>query len=194
MTANWSWWRAVLLALGMTWLPFLCGPFTLYYADLTGDTLPQPELTAVVVVVVVGSAFFFDLAPRAFVSGLVEAFRTSDPAEALRWRRMPTYLVLSHWEVGGELPTNHGFVASHLYKILPRFTSGGQLGRALSRLKNSADTLRVIRTIEILALIGTDDARRLLCTLASGAEEAPVTQVAKAALQRLDGRNADSRD
>ncbi|MBY0524228.1 MAG: tetratricopeptide repeat protein, partial [Gemmataceae bacterium] len=51
------------------------------------------------------------------------------------------------------------------------------------------ETLRAIRAVEVLEKIGTPDAQAILRTLAKGAEDARLTQDAKAALERLERRN-----
>jgi WD40 repeat protein len=48
--------------------------------------------------------------------------------------------------------------------------------------------LRALRAVEVLEMIGTPEARRVLRDLAGGAPEALLTQHARAALARLDGR------
>ena len=52
--------------------------------------------------------------------------------------------------------------------------------------RQPAIDLRLLRAIEILEHIGSDDARQLLRTLAQGAPEARLTQEARAALKRLE--------
>jgi WD40 repeat protein len=52
----------------------------------------------------------------------------------------------------------------------------------------SPETLRAVRAVEVLELAGTAEARQLLEKLAAGAEEARLTQEAKAAVGRLAGR------
>jgi WD40 repeat protein len=51
------------------------------------------------------------------------------------------------------------------------------------------DHLRELRAIELLELLGTDEAKKILKTLASGAPDAELTQRAKAALARLTRRS-----
>ena len=48
--------------------------------------------------------------------------------------------------------------------------------------------LRAIRSAEALEMVGTDEARRLLAWLATGAPEATLTREAAASLRRLDAR------
>ena len=48
--------------------------------------------------------------------------------------------------------------------------------------------LRAIRAAEALEMAGSDDARRLLAWLATGAPEATLTREASASLRRLDRR------
>jgi hypothetical protein len=54
----------------------------------------------------------------------------------------------------------------------------------------SPDQLRNLRTLEVLELAGTPEARQVLQKLADGAPEARLTREAKAALQRLGRRLA----
>ncbi len=54
----------------------------------------------------------------------------------------------------------------------------------------TGETLRALRAIQLLELIGTPEARRLLETLAAGAPGAPETREAGAALRRLEARDA----
>jgi WD40 repeat protein len=56
----------------------------------------------------------------------------------------------------------------------------------------SPEDLQRMRAVEVLEHIGTAEARRLLEALAKGAEEAPLTLDARAALRRLDSRTAAS--
>jgi WD40 repeat protein len=49
----------------------------------------------------------------------------------------------------------------------------------------TGETLRSLRAIEVLEMIGTPEAKSLLQTLAQGAAEAPLTTAAQAALERL---------
>jgi hypothetical protein len=66
--------------------------------------------------------------------------------------------------------------------------------RAKALLKKLAGPLtspgrvRSLRSVEVLEHAGTKEARRLLNTLAGGASQARLTQEAKAALRRLEGR------
>jgi hypothetical protein len=53
----------------------------------------------------------------------------------------------------------------------------------------SGDHLRALRVIEVLERIGTAEARQFLQTLASGAQAAPLTGEAKAAVDRLTSRH-----
>jgi hypothetical protein len=55
----------------------------------------------------------------------------------------------------------------------------------------SADDLRTIRAIRVLEQIDSARARGILQALAAGAEEARMTQEAKAALERLTKRPRD---
>jgi hypothetical protein len=50
--------------------------------------------------------------------------------------------------------------------------------------------LRAVRAIHVLELAGTAEAKEVLRTLAGGAPEAPVTQEARASLERLAKRGA----
>jgi hypothetical protein len=50
--------------------------------------------------------------------------------------------------------------------------------------------LPIVRAVEVLELIGSDEARRLLRELAKGPAEARQTQEAKAALARLARHSA----
>jgi hypothetical protein len=54
----------------------------------------------------------------------------------------------------------------------------------------SANHLRVLRAVEILELVATPDAKKLLETLAAGAPEARLTQEAKASMGRLAKRTS----
>lgn len=54
----------------------------------------------------------------------------------------------------------------------------------------TGETLRQLRAPEVLELIGTPEARRVLQTLAQGAREAHLTEEARAALDRLAKRTA----
>jgi RNA polymerase sigma factor (sigma-70 family) len=60
----------------------------------------------------------------------------------------------------------------------------------LDGARPSAETVREVRAVEALELIGTPEARRLLDQLAAGPAEAPLTQEAKAAAGRLARRAA----
>ncbi len=53
------------------------------------------------------------------------------------------------------------------------------------RLHPPADRMRLVRAVEALELIGTQEARRVLRNLARGAPEAQLTLEAKTALERL---------
>jgi WD40 repeat protein len=55
-----------------------------------------------------------------------------------------------------------------------------------------AETLRLLRAVEVLEYIGTAEARRLLKELCQGAREARLTREAKAALERLAKRSLAS--
>lgn len=52
---------------------------------------------------------------------------------------------------------------------------------------NSAEELRQIRAVELLARLGTEDAREVLSALASGRPDAVLTDAAKSALVRIGG-------
>jgi WD40 repeat protein len=53
----------------------------------------------------------------------------------------------------------------------------------------SPDELRLFRSLEVLELIGSDDAKKLLANVASGAKDSELTRQAKAALDRLEKRS-----
>jgi WD40 repeat protein len=58
----------------------------------------------------------------------------------------------------------------------------------LNRTRPSPQMLRPTRALELLERIGTPEARRLLDSLAQGSPEAPLTQQARAARDRLAGK------
>jgi WD40 repeat protein len=60
-----------------------------------------------------------------------------------------------------------------------------QIERRLSGPVPPADTLRVLRAVGVLERVGTGDARRVLEDLARGADAAPETKAARAALGRM---------
>jgi hypothetical protein len=60
-----------------------------------------------------------------------------------------------------------------------------QIEERLSGPVPPADTLRVLRAVAVLERVGTTDARRILNDLAGGADVAPETRAARAALGRL---------
>src|SRR5262249_12043139 len=55
-----------------------------------------------------------------------------------------------------------------------------------------ADRLRMVRAIEVLEHMVTAEAKQVLASLAKGAAEARLTQEARASLERLDKRAAQS--
>src|SRR5260370_34270737 len=61
--------------------------------------------------------------------------------------------------------------------------------QAKAELNLPPDRLRAVRVVEILELIGTTKARDVLTQLAQGADEASLTQEAKASLDRLSKRS-----
>jgi hypothetical protein len=63
----------------------------------------------------------------------------------------------------------------------------------LTSLTTAGEPARHLRAVEVLELIGNDEARRVLAALAKGVSEARLTQEAQASLRRLDAR-AGSRD
>ena len=60
----------------------------------------------------------------------------------------------------------------------------------LDRPMREGDRIRAVRSAEVLEMAGTDDARRLLAWLATGAPEATLTREAAASLGRLQRRKA----
>ncbi len=66
-----------------------------------------------------------------------------------------------------------------------------RVGKLLNALERSpgGEPLRVLRTLEVLERVGTDDARRALAELAKRGEKEPFTPDAKAALDRLGRRS-----
>ncbi|HZT81638.1 MAG TPA: WD40 repeat domain-containing protein, partial [Gemmataceae bacterium] len=58
----------------------------------------------------------------------------------------------------------------------------------LTSLTTAGESARHLRAVEVLELIGDDEARRVLGTLAKGVSEARLTQEARASLTRLDAR------
>ena len=67
----------------------------------------------------------------------------------------------------------------------------GRLLKAIETPIRDGVRLRAIRSAEALEMAGTDDARRLLAWLATGAPEATLTREASASLRRLDLRKPD---
>jgi WD40 repeat protein len=65
--------------------------------------------------------------------------------------------------------------------------------KVLTSLTTAGGPVRQLRAVELLELIGNDEARRVLGTLAKGASEARLTQQAQASLRRL-GARAGSRN
>lgn len=59
------------------------------------------------------------------------------------------------------------------------------LGRLVNPWTPSPEELRAVRALEMLEQINTPVARQILQRLAKGAAHAPLTQQAKASLQRL---------
>jgi hypothetical protein len=71
-----------------------------------------------------------------------------------------------------------------------------RLERLLDRIVTrsyTAEQLRELRSITVLEHMGTEEARQVLQHIAQGAEEATLTQEAKATLQRLTRRSRTSR-
>ena len=60
-----------------------------------------------------------------------------------------------------------------------------QLLEKLHQRVKSAESLRLLRALEVLEQLGTPEARKVLETLAQGARQAPLTQEATMALERL---------
>lgn len=54
----------------------------------------------------------------------------------------------------------------------------------------SPDSIRTLRAVEVLEYIGSPEGKKVLQTLAAGAEGARVTREAKASLDRLNKREA----
>jgi dipeptidyl aminopeptidase/acylaminoacyl peptidase len=71
---------------------------------------------------------------------------------------------------------------------LPSLEVRRQIEQLLAQIPLSSMSLRALRAVEVLELIGTPDARAMLETLAKGAEGARLTREAKASLDRLNKR------
>ncbi len=69
-----------------------------------------------------------------------------------------------------------------LYFSLPERSS------LISPVIRSPSALRAVRSVQVLEWIGTEDAKALLGTLATGSPYALQTREAKAALERLEAR------
>ncbi|MBY0525911.1 MAG: WD40 repeat domain-containing protein [Gemmataceae bacterium] len=95
-----------------------------------------------------------------------------------------------------ELRTMSGPVKHALYDVLngkPSLEVTRRVERLLDDLKMtrslpSPDWLRVVRTLEVLELIGTPDAREAIAVVAKETGHAPLAKEAKAALERLARR------
>jgi hypothetical protein len=61
-----------------------------------------------------------------------------------------------------------------------------RLLETLERTGPAPEVLRSLRSVEVLELIGTTEAREGLRTLAQGADDAELTREARAALERLE--------
>jgi hypothetical protein len=69
---------------------------------------------------------------------------------------------------------------------MPSLEVRRRIERLLARMRNySPEALRLMRAVEVLEHIGTDEAKRTLTGLGNGAPESPVTQEARASLRRL---------
>jgi hypothetical protein len=87
-------------------------------------------------------------------------------------------------------------VAADLLKAAKNPSSaeaGRQIKSLLDKLKAqkrkpSSETVRLLRSLEVLEQIGTLEARQLLKKVAAGASEACLTQEARASLERLTKR------
>jgi hypothetical protein len=63
-----------------------------------------------------------------------------------------------------------------------------EVRRRIERLLSKAELIRALRAVEVLEHIGNSEAKKVLETLATGAESARLTEEAKASLARLDRR------
>jgi WD40 repeat protein len=81
----------------------------------------------------------------------------------------------------GAIPSLRKALANH-----PSLEMRRRIENILTR--QSARNLRLLRAVEVLEHIGSDEARELLQTLAPGAADARLTREAKASLQRLERR------
>jgi hypothetical protein len=84
------------------------------------------------------------------------------------------------------------FIEQPLRKALqkqPGLEARRRIDRLLEKLQEEApapEVLRCLRSVEVLELIATAEAREALQTLAEGATDAELTREAKAALERLE--------
>jgi WD40 repeat protein len=72
---------------------------------------------------------------------------------------------------------------------MPSLEVRRRIERLLARMRNySPEALRLMRAVEVLEHIGTDEAKRTLTALGNGTPESPVTQEARTSLRRLNSR------
>src|SRR5439155_12406802 len=74
---------------------------------------------------------------------------------------------------------------------LDRYRRIEELLQKMNDVSRPSDYLQSLRAVEVLVMVGTKEARKLLSELARGAPEAELTRHAKAALGRLTSKKQD---
>ncbi len=124
----------------------------------------------------------------------ISAVRVADPKQTARLiRELDSDDFAVRKKAEEELAKQGESVRAALKQTLkdnPSLEVRKRIGQLLEQLEpeRSPQQLRTLRAIEVLELAGTKEAREVLETLAAGAEEARLTEEAKAALERLASR------
>jgi hypothetical protein len=161
---------------------------TALWADLASPDAPKGQ----------AAVWTLAAAPRDSVPFLAKHLRPAvlpDNQQLTRWiADLDSAVFADREKASRELERQGELAESRLRKALadnPSPETRRRIEALLNKLQGpitSAETLRSIRTVEVLEHIGSPEARQLLQKLASGAAEARLTRDAKAALERLDRR------